>query len=446
MAQNQLITMTKNEVRRYEVIKDLLAKVIDGTEAAKLLNLSVRQIKRLKKSVNHLGLKGIIHGNRGQTSHNKISEEVLKKAKDHLNKIYSDFNPLLAQEKLFELHKIALSKETVRQLMIAEKLWQPRRRGEIKTKHHWRERKANYGEMQQFDGSYHNWFEGRNEAIVGLEQCLLLSVDDAQGAITGARFEDNEGVEAVFRFWQEYFKTNGLPLAIYLDKFSTYKVNHQKAVDNKELMTQFERAMNQLGVRVIHANSPQAKDRVEKMNGTLQRRLVKELRLNNINTIEAANKFLKEIFIPKFNKQFVVEPKKKADPHRKLSDKQMKELDSIMSVQSERCVQNDYTIRFKNNFYQLAQNQPTTIYKRDRITIEEHLTGELKLSLGNHYLNYVRLPERPKKEFDIKLVALTGRQPTGWIPPIDHPWRRPFLINKTSPILPTAKESKLAKV
>jgi hypothetical protein len=436
MEQNQLITMTQKEANRYEIIKDLLSKKIDGAEAAKLLFLSIRQTKRIKASVIHLGIQGIIHGNRGKVSHNKTNSEILVKARKHLHKDYHDFNPLLAKEKLLEINKIKLSKETIRQLMIQEDLWKPRKKNEAK-KHFWRERKDNYGEMQQFDGSYHNWFEGRNEKELGLEQCLLLSVDDATGKPTGARFEDNEGVEAVFRFWKEYFTTNGLPVSIYLDRFSTYKVNHKNAVDNKELMTQFQRAMNQLGVKLITANSPQAKGRVEKMNGTFQRRLVKELRLANINTINEANQFLTEIFIPKFSQQFAVEPKKKSDLHRKLNDKKINELDKILSVQSERKINNDYTARFKSNYYQLTEVQPTTVFKKDTIIIEEHLNDEIKISLRSHYLNYVRLPERPKKEIDIKLIALTNRRQNNWKPPMNHPWRKQFLINKKQPILST---------
>jgi hypothetical protein len=438
MDQNQLITMTSKEAKRYEIIKELLAKKIDGTEASKLLGLCVRQVKRIKASVMNIGIAGVIHGNRNKESSRKTSEEITKNTKEHLHKTYHDFNPLLAKEKLLELNKIDLSKETVRQLMIKEGLWKARKKHETK-KHFWRARKDNYGEMEQFDGSYHNWFEGRNEQELGLEQCLLLSVDDATGKPTHARFEDNEGVEAVFRFWKEYIMNHGLPVSIYLDKFSTYKVNHKNAVDNKELMTQFQRAMNQLGVKLITAHSPQAKGRVEKMNGTFQRRLVKELRLANINTISEANAFLKEIFIPKFNKQFAVVPKKEADLHRKLDTKTISQLTQIFSIQSERTVCSDYTVRFKNNYYQLQEVQPTTVYKKNTVTIEEHLNGEIKISLKNHHLNYVQLAERPKKEIDVKLLALTNRKQENWKPPQDHPWRR-FLINKTEPILSAEKK------
>lgn len=438
MNQDQLIAMTSKEAKRCSIINNLMVNKIDGTEAAKQLNLSIRQTKRLKAKVALLGIKGIIHGNRGRISHNKIDAKILNKAKEHLKETYHDFNPLMAQEHLRDDCKIQLSKETVRQIMIKEKLWHAKKKKDVK-KHVWRARKDNYGEIQQFDGSYHNWFESRNIAEVGEEQCLLLSVDDATGRITGASFEANEGVEAVFRFWQEYFQTKGLPNAIYLDKFSTYKVNHKNAVDNQELMTQFERAMNQLSVKVIHANSPQAKGRVEKMNGTLQRRLVKEMRLNKINTIPNANRFLKEIFIPKFNKQFAVTPAKPNDLHRRLNIGEKNSLNKILSVQSERIIGNDYTIRFKNNYYQLTATQPTTVYKKDKIIIEEHLNGELKIAIKKYYLNYFCLPKRPQKETRINLPALTVKPQSNWKPPSNHPWRTYYFINKKQLILSAVK-------
>jgi len=436
MAQNKLITMTTEEARRYGIIKDLLAGKLDGTEAAKSLGLSVRQTKRLKMNVHEYGIKGIIHGNRGKESNRRIDKNIIGKTKKLLHKIYHDFNPLLAQEHLRDDNNIDLSKETIRQIMINEKLWRSKKKSDVK-KHSWRERKDNYGELEQFDGSYHNWFEGRNEKEVGLEQCLLLAVDDASGKPTRAKFEYNESVVPVFRFWKGYVEAKGAPIAIYLDRFSTYKINHKSAVDNKELMTQYERAMKQLNIRVIHANSPQAKGRVEKMNGTFQRRLVKEMRLAKINTIAAANEFLEKVFIPKFNKQFAVAPKKSADLHRKLKVDELKKLDRIFSVQSERTVNNDYTIRFKSNYYQLKEEQPTAIYKKDKVTVEEHLNGEIKFSVRDKYLDCFRLPERPKKEIDVKLIALTRNKPIGFRPPIGHPWGQQYIFKK-QPILSAA--------
>jgi hypothetical protein len=330
---------------------------------------------------------------------------------------YHDFKPTFACEKLLENHHLRINKESLRQLMMQGGLWKGKRRRESKNRHVWRKRKDNYGEMQQFDGSYHHWLEDR-----GGESCLLLAVDDATGKITKAKLDKNEGTEAVFKFWLEYFEQHGLPLSIYLDKFSTYKINHPSAVDNKELMTQFQRAMNQVGVNLINAHSPQAKGRVERMNGTLQDRLVKELRLANVSTIEDANEFLKT-FIPKFNEKFAVVPANQANLHREVSQGLKSSLPRIFSIQSQRKVGNDYTVMFKSRFFQLDQTQPTTVYKKDTVTIEEHLNGETKINLKDVYLNYFILPERPKKMIDLPLVALTNRLPD-YKPPANHPWRR----------------------
>jgi hypothetical protein len=426
--------MTTQEAERFEIIQKLISKVIDGSEAAELMNLSIRQVKRIKARVKAAKpkekIKSIIHGSRGKPSNRKLDNNLIKRAEDLLIAKYHDFNPLLAKEKLFEIDDIKLSSEKVRQLMISQKLWKPKRKHDTR-KFAWRERKDNYGEMDQFDGSYHNWFEGRNEAELGLEQCLLLSVDDATGKITGAEFHYNEGIVPVFTFWKHYILEKGLPVAIYLDKFSTYKVNHKNAVDNKELMTQFQRAMErQFNVRIIYANTPQAKGRVEKMNNTLQRRLVKELRLANINNIVEANIFLKEIFIPKFNKQFAVKSKKEANLHRNLTEKQTKEINSILSVQSVRIINNDYTIRFKSGYYQLEEVQPTTVYKKSKVDIEEWLDGSLKIRVRGYELKYFKLPEKPKKEIDIKLPALTIKKSTAYTPSMNHPWKSPSYIKR----------------
>jgi len=335
---------------------------------------------------------------------------------------YYDFGPTFASEKLEENDKIKLSKETVRDIMTDIRLWKPKQRKQPKKRHVWRARKDNFGEMEQFDGSYHIWFGDE-------ESCLLLSVDDATGKITHAKFDINESTVAVFNFWLEYFKKNGLSLSIYLDKFSTYKVNHKNAVDNKDMITQFERAMRQVGIRIIKANSPEAKGRVERMFETLQDRLIKELRLEGITTIEGANKFLKT-YIPKFNAKFSVVPNKKTDLHKKVSKQINKKLPQIFSIQKTRKVNNDYTIMFENHFFQLDQEQPTTVYKKDTVIIEQHLNGEIKICLENHYLNYNELPERPKKIIDLKLPALTIKKQTSYKPPANHPWRKQLIYSK----------------
>ncbi len=419
----KLISMTERELKRGDVIKDLIDGKINGTDASKQIDLSTRQIRRLKAIVKQHGVTGLIHGNRGKKSNRKLNNEILEKVQNHIREKYYYFGPKLASEKLDEIDKIKLGKETVRNIMSSMGIWKPKSKKQPKQRHVWRARKENYGEMEQFDGSYHIWFGDK-------ESCLLLSVDDAEGKITHAEFGSNESVIAVFQFWQKYFIENGLPISIYLDKFSTYKVNHKNAVDNKDLITQFERAMNQVGITLITAHSPEAKGRIERMFQTLQDRLVKELRLAKITTIETANEFL-EKYIPKFNAQFAVVPKRKNNLHKKLDEHIKIKLPQIFSIQNERKINNDYTIMFKNKYFQLDEQQPTTAYKRDAVIIEEHLNGEIKINLKGHYLNYSELPERPKKEIDINLIALTNRKPsTCWKPPINHPWRKYPLVIK----------------
>lgn len=419
----KLISMTEKELSRSNIIKSLIDRGINGTDASKQMGVSVRQVKRLKAKVIKFGPNGIIHGNRGKEGNRKLAAATINKAKGFLKEKYYDFGPLLASEKLAENHGIKINKETLRIIMVKMGLWKIKPRKQVKDRHSWRPRKDNFGEMDQFDGSYHVWFG--NE-----ESCLLLSVDDATGKITHAKFDDNESVKAVFRFWLEYLDKNGLPLAIYLDKFSTYKVNHKNAADNKDLITQFQRATNQLGVRLITAHSPEAKGRVERMFKTLQDRLVKELRLAGVTTSAGANEFLKE-YIPKFNEQFAVTPKRKRNLHKTIDKTTEEKLPQIFSIQDERKVNNDYTVRFENRYYQLDRTQPCTVYKKDAVIMEEHWDGTIKINYKSKYLNYTELPERPKKEINIKLAALTNSRSSQWKPPVDHPWRKQFLYSKT---------------
>lgn len=219
MAQT-LITMSSRELTKYNTINDLIACKINGTEAAKKIGLSVRQIKRLKVKVKKDGARGLIHGNRGQKSNRRIAGEIIKKVKDILKKNYADFKPTFAAEKLEDNHSIKLSKEKTRQIMIEEKLWQVKSRKQNGEHRYWRPRKEFYGELEQFDGSYHNWFEDRSQQC-----CLLVAIDDATGKIIQAKFTSDEGVIPVLSFWKDYVSQHGKPLGVYLDRYSTYKVN-----------------------------------------------------------------------------------------------------------------------------------------------------------------------------------------------------------------------------
>lgn len=418
----ETITMTSQELGRYEIVSQLIAGTINGTVAAKQLNLSVRQTKRLKSKVINEGAKGIQHGLKNTPGNHKIAEKVKKKAKKQLKKTYADFGPTLAAEKLEELHQIKLGVSTVRKLMIDEKLFTPKSRKTNKEYRAWRERKDCYGELEQFDGCYHHWFEKR-----GPECCLLASIDDATGKPTRLEFRGNESTKNVFGFWKEYVEEKGKPIAIYLDKYSTYKINHKSAVDNPELLTQFQRAANDLGIRLITAHSPQAKGRVERLFETLQDRLVKELRLRKINDVASANKFLKEQYIEDFSQKFGVVPKKEQDLHQPLTKIDKADLDKIFSVQSKRKVYNDFTFQFKSHWYQLAETQPTTVFRKDSLLIEERLDGTIQLSKKGKYLVFEALPARPLK-VKMQLAAITPNK-APWKPPINHPWRKQITAN-----------------
>lgn len=401
------LSMSQKEVDYYNVISRLIRREIKGPDAANLLKLSTRQVRRLKVNVKQHGVRGLIHGNRGKSSNRQIPDQEKKKIISLINKHYYDFGPTFTCEKLFEDHKIDHDPKTIRQIMIDEEFWKPRNKKKRKEHRMWRERKANYGEMIQFDGSYEHWFEDRAPKC-----CLLASIDDATGKVTKAKFDKDEGVMSVFTFWQEYLEKQGKPRSVYIDKFSTYKMNSKFAKENHELKTQFGRAMDQLRIETIFANSPQAKGRVERLFGTLQDRLVKELRLNSISTITEANIFLEKVFIPKFNTKFAVIPRSSANLHSKLTLKEQKQLNSILSRQKQRLVQNDFTVSFNNQWYQLVKEQPATICKKDRVIVEEWTDGSIHICLRGKDLNYEILPERPKKQhIQPWVIAATVKAP-----------------------------------
>ena len=417
---------TEKEQYKLSIINKAIAHEITNGQAAKRLQLSVRQIKRLKQQVKRLGEKAIVHKLKGEKSNHHIDDVVKTKAVTIIKDSYADFKPILAAEKLREIQGIDITAQTARVWMTEAGIWKPRRKKKTGEYRSWRARKDYYGQMEQFDGSYHYWFEDRFVDKNGdpIEVCLLASIDDAKGEITKAVFAANEGVIAVFTFCKEYVQSLGKPHSIYLDKFSTYKINHKSAVDNSELMTQFQRAMNDLGINPISANSPQAKGRIERLFKTLQDRLIKEMRLAAISDPEAGNKFLKEIFIPAFNKKFGVTPAKEGDLHEPLSKANKKNLNRIFSIQSIRIINNDFTIQFKNTWYQLEEIQPVTLRAKEKVLIEEWLDGTIHLSKQGKYLKDIVLPERPKKQKTNPIILTTHK--LNYKPAQDHPWRRPI--------------------
>lgn len=421
----ELVKLSQKELRHHEVIRKALDGKYTNRQAAEELNLTVRQVQRLKIRVRKNGAEDLVHKSRGKIGKKKINPEMIEQAAELIKTNYWDFGPTFASEKLLENHDIKLGIETVRQTMIAAGLWDAKPRKEKPHYRAWRERKEYFGDMEQFDGSYHDWFEGRLLDIQGqavAETCLLAAIDDATGKLTKLKFDDSEGVVPINTFWLEYVKTQGKPCKIYLDRYSTYKVNAKHLFNDLTVLTQFERAMKELDVVVIHANSPQGKGRVERLFETLQDRLVKELRLTGINTIAEANEFLEKIFVPKFNAKFSVVPRKPDNAHTPLSEEEINRLDNIFSIQFYRAVNNDFTIRFKGQWLQLAEQQPTLVLRQDGVIVEEHLNGSIHIRLRDKYLNFTILPERPQK-VNMHVTGLTTEKQI-WKPPMNHPWKK----------------------
>lgn len=324
---------------------------------------------------------------------------------EHIKKLctttYDGFGPTLAAEKLAERDGITIGIETLRRALIAWKLWSPKKLKDTQTHRAWRARRERKGELLQFDGSYHDWFGD------GIERCLLAAIDDATGDPMLLLFEEHEGVLPVFRFWKQYFLAHGKPHTIYHDRFSTYRVNAKKLKDDEDVRTQFVRALTALSIQSIAANSPQAKGRVERLFGTLQDRLVKEFTLRGIRDIETANRFLVEEFCAWYRKRFGVVPAREEDAHRALSAKEQLLLPQIFSKQEERVIQHDFTIRHKNQWFQLAEVQPCLVRPRTAIIVEEWTDGTLHLRFGKHELVFTILPARPQPRWEKSPIALT---------------------------------------
>lgn len=394
------LKMTTRDIEIKEILDKVLNNEITNVKAGELLWLWKRQIIRKKKKYKKEWISWIIHKSRWKKSNHKQDfskyEDIIKLRIEK----YSDYNVIHFKEKLEENHQIKISYWSLRNELIRNSLLKVKRR-KIKQEFHKRSRKENYAEMLQYDWAYHKWLEDRNWWE---ELCLLVAVDDATWKVT-ANFDKSEWIIPTFNFWKEYIKNNWKPRAIYLDKFATYKINHPNATNDKELPTQFWRVCQTLWIQLIFANSPQWKWRVERMNETLEDRLVKELREANICNLNEANKFLKEIFLPKFNKRFTVEAIWESDLHIKLSKEELEHIDQIFSKHSVRKLKNDFTIAFNNKHYQLYRNKDwwwPHFNKWDIITVEEHLDWTIHLAKNWKYVVFKELLEK-RRSWSYKL-------------------------------------------
>ncbi|MFQ5586298.1 MAG: ISNCY family transposase, partial [Thermodesulfobacteriota bacterium] len=366
MAGEDIIYMSLQELKRLKAVQESIERHITQKAAASITGLSERQIRRLVRAVRQEGESGIVHKARGRVSKRKTPGKTRKKALKLYEKKYQGFGPTLASEKLMERDGIEISKETLRKWLMEAGLWQKRRK---RSSHRqWRVRKECFGEMLQIDGSHHDWLEGRAPELV-----LMGYIDDATGNVFG-RFYDYEGTMPALDSFKGYVRRYGLPQSIYLDKHTTYK-SPKKLTPEEELAglseprSQFERALEELGVEVIHAHSPQAKGRVERAFGTLQDRLVKEMRLRGIKTKDEANGFLRE-YLPIYNKRFRVLPANKADVHVKLP--RYFDLDRYLCIKTGRTVRNDNTVAHNGKLYQIEDRSRTK-----KVMVEERVNGSV---------------------------------------------------------------------
>lgn len=418
MREKDIISMNIKELKKLNVINKVLDKRLKQKEAALLLNLSERQVRRIVKRVKQDGEMGIIHQGRGKSSNRMLPSPLRETVIKLYEEKYRDFGPTLATEKLEEIDKINMSRETLRKWLLEADLWKKKRKA--RTHLEWRKRKEHFGEMVLLDGSHHDWLEGRGEEFV-----LMGYVDDATG-ICHSKFYDYEGTLPAMDSFKEYIKTYGIPLSIYVDKHSTYLSNKKLTIEEElqgveKPLSQFERACKELGVEVIHANSPQAKGRIERKFGVFQDRLVKEMRLACIKTKEQANDFL-PTYLPKHNEKFSVKPANKDDFHVKAPARI--DLEKILCLKTTRRLRNDNTISFGGKLYLIEDRLTSKI-----VNVEVRTDGSIHLSCRGQYLNYKQVEVMPNLESLVKPKTRSDKKL--YIPPADHPWRNMPIKSKS---------------
>lgn len=415
---DELLTMSKKELTRLGIMKRLEDKRMRQREAAAILDVNTRHIRRLLRSYRDHAEAGLISKRRGKPSNNRLKPEIKRQAIDLLHSRYDDFGPTLAHEKLTEVHEVILSVESVRQIMIAEELWKPRK-VRRKSVHPMRPRRACLGELVQIDGSLHAWFEDRGPVCT-----LLVYIDDATGRLMELFFVPVESTFGYFAATRQYLDRHGVPVTFYSDKNGIFKVNVKNALSGSG-MTQFGRAMKALDIEIICANTPQAKGRVERVNQTLQDRLVKELRLNGISTIDVANSFVPE-YIPDFNRRFAVQPRSSWDAHRPLLFSE-DELDIVLSLQETRILSKNLTIQYHKVIYQIQTTRPAYALRKAQVTVCENAQGEITILYKGRPLDYSIFHRQQRqaevvmsKEIDTHLRK--SKKP--YKPAPNHPWRQ----------------------
>jgi len=412
--------MSRRERRRLEVMSQVKLGVMTLAKGGELLGLSYRQAKRLRARYEAEGDGGLVHGLRGRPSNRRGETAFREKVLARYVEQYGDYGPTLAAESL-AAEGLEVPVQTLRRWLLEAGLWARHRRRKVHRRR--RPRREHPGELLQMDGSHHDWFEGRRAEAV-----LMVMIDDATGR-TYARFFEEETLAAAFEIFHGYVTRQGLPQSLYVDRASIYRSDREptsaEILAEKEPTTQFGRAMEELDVRLILARSPQAKGRVERMNGTLQDRLVKALRQRDIRDLTAANVYLEQEFLGPFNAKFMAPPAHSTDVHRPLEPRQ--DLARILAVCEERVVQNDWTIRWRNGFLQLASC--SDVEPKQTVLVYEQLDGRLRAFLGERELTWAAsrtLPPPVSRKLRATKIG-PPRSSQGQRPAAQHPWRRRIL-------------------
>ena len=408
--------MSREERKRMTIMAGVKSRELTQVQAAQLMGLGYRQAKRVWRRYQDEGDAGLVHRLRGQPGlRRKPAAERAQVLALYAEERYADFGPTLLAEELAK-EGLVVDHDTVRRWLLAEGKRTVRRR---RQKHRqWRERKPCFGAMVQLDGSHHDWFEGRRAKCV-----LMVMVDDATNRLRAWFFEE-ETTRASYDTFEGWVRRHGLPGSVYVDRDSIYRCEGKPTIADqlagKERLTQFGRAMDQLGVELILANSPQAKGRVERMNGVLQDRLVKALRLAGISDLESANRFLEETYLKEFNRRFGREAASPLDVHRGVP----RNLDEVLSWEEERVVQKDWTVACGGKWYQLDPQHEALSLAGRKVVVRTLRDGRVQLAYRGQRLKWRALPERPERLKKIKPArAVRERRP----PAANHPWRRPVL-------------------
>jgi len=436
--ETERIAMSQPERDRLQVLHEIKQKHLTQLEAARRLKVTDRQVRRMLVRVGEQGDRGIVHRLRGRPSNRKLAAPLEQKILARVRHRYADFGPTLAVEHLAQ-DGLLVSRETLRKWMIRSALWRPRRR-RVKTVHVWRERRACFGELVMQDSSPFHWLEDRGPA------CQLIAlIDDATSRIW-ARFAEHDSTEENLQTLGGWLRRYGRPLAHYTDRNSIFRTT-RPAQWGEQLRgdpgrTQFGRALNELGIEWIAAHSPQAKRRIERLFETLQDRLVKEMRLAEIDTIQAANRFLELRFIPDWEQRFTVAPRKPRNAHRRLGPDHR--LQEILSVRVARQVAQDHTVSWEGNRWGVSREDVCVALRGAHVEIERRLDDSHWLRFRGRYLRLRHCPEplshaaSPSGLRPPGLAAKKNKQPKPkYIPPPQHPWRT-FLYGR-KPDIPTLR-------